>query len=87
MIEDQFKQELKVLIIEAIQSAMTSGLENQNNKPKHFNKQQAANELRCSVAMIDKLLMAGRLEKVKLGTKVLIPAVSINDILENKKKG
>lgn len=87
MIEDQFKQELKALITEAIQSAMSSASQSHNTKPKHFSKQQAAEELRCSVGMIDKLLIAGRLEKVKLGTKVLIPAESIADILENKKKG
>jgi len=87
MIEDQFKKELKALITEAIQSAMSSASQSHNTQPKYFNKKQAAEELRCGVSMIDKLLMAGKLEKVKLGTKVLIPAESIAYILENKKKG
>lgn len=52
---------------------------------KHFTKREAATELSCSVPMIDKLIQQGRLDKVKIGAKVLIPSESIDGILNNKK--
>ncbi len=51
----------------------------------HFTKREAAAELSCSVPMIDKLIQQGRLDKVKVGAKVLIPREGIERILNNKK--
>jgi excisionase family DNA binding protein len=51
----------------------------------HFTKREAAAELSCSVPMIDKLIQQGRLDKVKVGAKVLIPREGIERILSNKK--
>lgn len=51
----------------------------------HFTKREAASELSCSVPMIDKLIQQGRLDKVKVGAKVLIPREGIERILNNKK--
>ncbi len=50
----------------------------------HFTKKGAAAELSCSVPMIDKLLQQGRLDKIKVGVKVLIPREGIERILSNK---
>jgi excisionase family DNA binding protein len=51
----------------------------------HFTKREAAAEMSCSVPMIDKLIQQGRLDKVKVGAKVLIPREGIERILNNKK--
>jgi len=58
-----------------------------HNEPHKANitKREAANELLCSIPMIDKLLQSGRLEKIKVGAKVLIPRSSIDKILKSKK--
>ncbi|MBK8516474.1 MAG: excisionase family DNA-binding protein [Saprospiraceae bacterium] len=53
----------------------------------HFTKREAAAELSCSVPMIDKLIQQGRLDKVKVGAKVLIPREGIERILALTKKG
>jgi len=53
---------------------------------QHYTKREAAAELSCSVPMIDKLIQQGRLEKIKVGAKVLIPREGINRILSNKKR-
>lgn len=50
----------------------------------HFTKREAAAELSCSVPMIDKLIQQGRLDKVKVGAKVLIPREGIERILNKK---
>jgi len=51
----------------------------------YFTKREAAAELSCSVPMIDKLIQQGRLDKVKVGAKVLIPREGIERILNHKK--
>lgn len=51
----------------------------------HLTKREAATELSCSVPMIDKLIQQSRLDKVKVGAKVLIPREGIERILNNKK--
>jgi len=60
---------------------------NEGTEPQKANltKREAANELSCSIPMIDKLVQSGRLEKIKIGAKVLIPRTSIEKILSNKK--
>lgn len=57
-----------------------------SNQPIKANltKREAANELSCSIPMIDKLVQSGRLEKIKIGAKVLIPITSIEKILAKK---
>jgi excisionase family DNA binding protein len=49
----------------------------------HFTKREAASELSCSVPMIDKLIQQGRLDKIKVGAKVLIGRDCIDRILDN----
>lgn len=55
---------------------------NNNIQKFLYTKREAANELSCSVPMIDKLIQQGRLDKIKVGAKVLIPNDSIENIKE-----
>jgi excisionase family DNA binding protein len=55
---------------------------------KYIDKKLAAKEIGVSVPMIDKLLINGRLEKIKVGAKVLITRESIDRLCQvrtNKK--
>jgi excisionase family DNA binding protein len=75
LIEKVFKKSLEKSTVETIPMILKA----------HFTKREAAAELSCSVPMIDKLIQQGRLDKVKVGTKVLIPREGIERILSNKK--
>ena len=75
------------LITDTIYGALSDYTERNplKSEKSNFTKREAAAELSCSVPMIDKLIQQGRLDKVKLGAKVLIPKESIDRILNNKK--
>lgn len=82
--------ELENLIEKVVEKVVKKSLETSTKeKPKlikdHVTKREAAFELSCSVPMIDKLIQQGRLDKVKVGAKVLIPREGIERILNNKK--
>jgi len=79
--------ELETLIKNAVNNSLTEHaiLEKPTATKKHFTKREAAKELSCSIPMIDKLIQQGRLDKVKVGAKVLIPKEGIDKILSNKK--
>jgi len=81
------KKELSSLMIETVFAAFESYTNKKSVElPKaNLTKREAADELSCSVPMIDKLVQSGRLEKIKIGAKVLIPRTSIEKILSNKK--
>jgi excisionase family DNA binding protein len=81
------KKELSGLILDYVFAAFESYTDKRSVElPKaNLTKREAANELSCGVAMIDKLVRSGRLEKIKVGAKVLIPRTSIDRILSNKK--
>lgn len=80
------KKELGGLILDYVFAAFDSYTEKKEIAlPKaNLTKKEAAELLSCSVPMIDKLLQQGRLEKIKVGAKVLIPRQSIDRILSNK---
>lgn len=79
--------ELKEFISDTIYNALSNYTERNPLKSEKLNytKKEAAHELSCSVPMVDKLIQQGRLDKVKVGAKVLIPKDGINRILSNKK--
>lgn len=81
------KKELGSLILDYVFAAFESYTDKKDVElPKaNLTKREAAEALSCSVPMVDKLLQSGRLEKIKLGAKVLIPRTSIDRILSNKK--
>lgn len=75
-----------------VERAMKKQIENiclthlETKVKQNYTKREAAAELSCSVPMIDKLIQQGRLDKIKVGAKVLIPKEGINRILSNKKR-
>lgn len=81
------RSELKEIICDTIYNALSDYTERNPLKSERLNytKREAAAELSCSVPMIDKLIQQGRLEKIKVGAKVLIPREGIDRILSNKK--
>ena len=81
------RKELTSLITDTIYDALSIYTERNplKSEKNNFTKREAAAELSCSVPMIDKLIQQGRLDKVKVGAKVLIPREGIERILNNKK--
>ena len=81
------RKELTNLITGTIFEALSAYTERNplKSERQNFTKREAAAELSCSVPMIDKLIQQGRLDKVKVGAKVLIPREGIERILSNKK--
>ncbi len=81
------RKELTILITDTIHDAFNIYTERNplKSEKSNYNKREAAAELSCSVPMIDKLIQQGRLDKVKVGAKVLIPREGIERILNNKK--
>ena len=80
--------ELENLIEKVFQRQLEtfSNLPTESSSKQNYTKREAAAELSCSVPMIDKLIQQGRLDKIKVGAKVLIPKEGINRILSNKKR-
>ena len=79
--------ELEMLIESILMKSISEWVTPQKNlkQSTHFTKREASSELSCSIPMIDKLIQQGRLDKVKVGAKVLIPREGIERILNNKK--
>lgn len=48
-------------------------------------KDQAAQALQVSMTTIHRMLKAGTLRSVKVGSRVLIPREAVNDFLDGKK--
>lgn len=81
------RKELTSLITDTIYNALSDYTERNplKSEKSNYTKREAAAELSCSVPMIDKLIQQGRLDKIKVGAKVLIPRDSIERILYVKK--
>ena len=84
---EPLKVEIKQFIDESIQRAFEkySLTSPSKEEKKYYTKRESAKYLNCSIPMIDKLIRQEKLNKCKVGAKVVILKDDLDNLLSNKK--